>query len=192
MAGFPAGRGAQSDELRVEGTSRVLVHVGKAGVFGFAGHDHEVEAPVTGSVSVDRADVSRSQVVLEFDAASLRVTGEGEPAEDVPEVQRTMVSERVLDVKRYPTVVFRSKRITGADAAGAAARLTVAGDLSLHGVTREVVVPVRVALEGDALTADGTVTIRQSDFGIQPVTAAGGTIRVKDALEISFRIRASR
>lgn len=178
--------------LRIQGTSRVVIQVGKAGAFGFAGHSHDVEAPVTGSVTVDTSDFARSVVLLEFDSASLRVTGKGEPAQDVPEVQRVMLSERVLDVSRYPKIVFRSRRVTMSGRAGDSLNLSVEGDLTLHGATKPCVVPVRVKLSEGALTAEGTTTLKQSDFGIQPVTAAGGTVRVKDALDVTFTVHAAR
>jgi polyisoprenoid-binding protein YceI len=176
--------------LRIEAQSRIVVHVGKAGAFGFAGHAHDVEAPVTGTVNFHASDLTRSDVTLEFSSATLRVTGAGEPAEDVPEVQRVMASDRVLDVLRYPTITFRSRRVamtgTGANT------LVVEGDLTLHGITKPVRVPVRVALEDGALVADGEGTVKQSDFGIRPVTAAGGTVRVRDEVDITFHVRAAR
>lgn len=190
--GLAALTAPETDSLRLDGTSRVVIHVGKAGAFGFAGHAHEVVAPVTGSVAVDRSDLARSVVLLEFDSAALRVTGEGEPARDVPEVQRVMLSERVLDVHRYPKIVFQSRRVTTSGTGTASLNLSVEGDLSLHGVTKRCVVPVRVALSEGSLTAEGGTTLRQSDFGIQPVTAAGGTVRVKDTLDLTFSLRAGR
>jgi polyisoprenoid-binding protein YceI len=183
---------APPEVLKIEGTSRVVIHVGKAGAFGFAGHAHEVVAPVTGSVTVDPTDLARSAVLLEFDSASLRVTGEGEPAQDVPEVQRVMVSNRVLDVTRYPKIVFRSRRVTSSGRAGDSLNLSVEGDLSLHGTTKPCVVPVRVRLAEGSLTAEGTTTLKQSNFGIQPITAGGGTVRVKDELGITFTVHAVR
>jgi polyisoprenoid-binding protein YceI len=183
---------ARADAFLLETTSRVVIHVGKAGAFGFAGHAHDVAAPVSGSVTVDPSDPARSQVQLEFDSASLRVTGEGEPARDVPEVQRVMLSERVLDVARYPTIVFRSRRVTSKGGTGGTLALSVDGDLTLHGATKPCVVVVRVTLSGNSLTAEGAASIKQSDFGIEPVTAAGGTIRVSDALDVTFTIHAVR
>lgn len=178
--------------FRVQAGSEAVVHVGRAGVFGFAGHDHQVVAPAGGSITVHPLDLARSEVVLEFDSAALRVTGEGEPAEDVPEVQRVMEGERVLDVARHPRIVFRSRRVTPGGRQGQWLHLAVEGDLSLHGVTRQVVVPVRVSLSDGGLTAEGETTLRQSDFGIRPVTAAGGTVRVKDTLKIAFTVQAAR
>jgi len=171
-------------------TSRVVIHVGKAGAFAFAGHAHDVVAPVTGSVTVDPSDLARATVLLEFDSASLRVTGEGEPPADVPEVQRTMLGERVLDVRRYPKIVFRSRRVAPAPKAGGGISVSVEGDLELHGTTRPCVVAVRVSLADGALTAEGSTTIKQSDFGIEPVTAVGGTVRVKDTLDVTLTVKA--
>jgi len=63
--------------------SRALIDVGKAGAFSFAGHTHEVEAPVTsGAVRLDMEDPSHNSVRLEFNAAAMRVTGKGESADD--------------------------------------------------------------------------------------------------------------
>ncbi len=180
------------DVLPVLGTSRVVIHVGKAGAFGFAGHAHDVEAPVRGSISLDHSDPTRSEIVLEFDAAALRVTGKGEPPQDVPEVQRVMLSDRVLDASRYPRIVFRSHRLIGAVPRDGSFTVSVAGDLSLHGVTKPLVLPVRVTLREDSLTAEGTTTLKQTDFGIRPVTAAGGTVRVKDELDVTFSLHAGK
>lgn len=192
MAGLVAARQTGPEVMRIEGTSRVLIHVGKAGALGFAGHVHEVEAPVSGSVTVDRSNLANSQVVAEFDSASLRVTGRDEPPQDVPQVQQVMLSERVLDAKRYPKIVFRSKRITVTGTSGQSVTLEVGGELSLHGRTAPAVAHVRVGLKDGSLSAEGTTTVKQSAFGIEPVTAAGGSIRVKDDLDITFTVQASR
>src|SRR6478752_2011607 len=65
--------------------SHFVVHVGKTGILGFAGHEHEVVAPIhDGAVTLDREHLESSSVELTFAAAALRVTGRGEPADDVP------------------------------------------------------------------------------------------------------------
>jgi polyisoprenoid-binding protein YceI len=66
------------------------------------------------------------------------------------------------------------------------------GALTLHGATRTQPVSARASLIGDMLRATGEVSIRQSDYGIQPVTAAGGTIKLKDDLKLSFDIFARK
>jgi polyisoprenoid-binding protein YceI len=177
-------------EFRVDAAaSQVTVRVGRAGAFGFAGHDHEVAVPkVDGIILFDSADATHSTITLKFDVTAMKVTGRGEPAADVPEVQRVMLSDRVLDAQRYPTIAFTSRRIVIVTQAVDRLALRVDGDLTLHGVTRPITMPVEVRLTGDQLAATANATVRQTDFGIRPVTAGAGTVRVKDELEVAFRI----
>ena len=66
------------------------------------------------------------------------------------------------------------------------------GELSLHGVTRSQPVSARVTLKGDTLRAAGDFSVRQSDYDIKPVSAAGGTVKLKDELKLSFDIVARK
>jgi len=187
--------GAQDREtFRIRKDTSVTVQVAKSGLLSFAGHDHEIAVPATeGQIVLDRGDVARSSVRLVFDATAAKVSGKGEPAGDVPEVQRVMESDRVLDVKKYPTITFESRSVSRTASSGAAMTLRIEGDLVLHGVTKRVTAQgVQVHVDGGRLTADGKVEIRQSDFGIRPVTAAGGAVRVKDEVTIVFAITADR
>jgi len=162
--------------------SRATIDVGKAGAFSFAGHTHEVEAPLTsGVVHFDPDMPSRSDVRLEFSAAAMRVTGKGESAGDVPKVQQTMLGEMVLDAKKYPTITF--------EGTGVSARNDVTGRLTIHGVTRPVTALVALKVDGANLTATGKFTIKQTDFGIKPISI-GGVVKVKDELNITFTIAA--
>lgn len=175
------------------GQTTITLHVGRAGVFGFAGHDHEVVVPaVQGQIRLDRPDVSRSTVSATFDATALKVTGKGEPPEDVPEVQRVMLSDRVLDVQRHPTITFQSRQVSILKQSANQMTLRITGDLTLHGVTRPLDVPVTVQLTPNGLRASGKTTVQQSQFGIRPVTAGVGTVRVKDEVEVMFSITATR
>jgi len=177
-----------------EERSAVRVHVGKSGAFSFAGHRHEVAAPVTGSITADPGDLSASSVELTFPTARFRVLPEGEPAGDPPKVEEVMRGPRVLEASAFPEVRFRSKRVTGHASASSSAEyeVQVTGDLTIHGVTREVVVPMSVRLEGDTLTARGRSAVRHDQFGLTPVTAGGGTVRVSNEIEIDFEIVAAR
>src|SRR5262245_28525018 len=181
------GADAAAREFRVDrAASQVTVHVGRAGAFGFAGHDHEVAVPnVDGTIVLDSADATQSTITLRFDVTAMKVTGRGEPAADVPEVQRVMLSDRVLDAQRYPTIAFTSRRIVIVKQAGDQLVLRVEGDLTLHGVTRLITVSVEARLAA-ALTATANATVRQTDFGIRPVSAGAGAVKVKDELEVAF------
>jgi polyisoprenoid-binding protein YceI len=183
-----------TQEFRVDpAASMLMVQVGRGGVLSFAGHDHEVAVPaMKGTVVLDAADMSRSRVSLQFDAAAMKVTGRGEPAGDVPDVQRVMLSDRVLDVQRYPTIAFDSERIVVRERSPERVRLQIDGRLTLHGASRPLSVPVDVRLSANQLTATGSAVVRQTDFGIRPVTAGAGTVRVKDEVTVTFAIAARR
>jgi polyisoprenoid-binding protein YceI len=68
--------------------------------------------------------------------------------------------------------------------------LSIRGDLSLRGVSREVELPVRVEIHADALRAVGSLRLRQSDYRIRPTSAAGGTIKVDDDVRLEFDVTA--
>jgi polyisoprenoid-binding protein YceI len=184
----------EPEELVIDpAQTTITLHVGRAGVFGFAGHDHEVVAPaVRGQITLNRSNVGRSTVSAAFDATALKVTGKGEPAEDVPEVQRVMLSNQVLDVQRHPTITFQSRQVSVVKQSSDQMTLRIAGDLTLHGVTRPLDLPVTVELTADGLRANGKTSVQQSQFGIRPVTAGAGTVRVKDEVEVMFSVRARR
>ena len=169
--------------------SSVLIHVGAAGMLGFLGHNHEIAAPaMNGTIEVNRSELARSTVAIEFQAQGLRVTGKGEPAADVPDVQRTMQGEQVLDAEHHPSIFYRSREIVMKGKATGQVSVVVRGDLTLRGVTRPVDVTGTVVLTEDTLTMKGTARVRQTDFGLRPVTAAGGTVRVKDELDAELVI----
>jgi polyisoprenoid-binding protein YceI len=192
QAGAPAGRGPTV--LTIDpGESRVTILVGKAGMMSFAGHVHEVVAPaVRGRVTFDPMDWPHACVSLEFDAAALRVTGKDEAASDVPTVEKTMLGAQVLDVEHFPTIAFQSRRVSVVISASGPAALTIDGDMTLHGKTRPMTVQAAASVDASGrVTATGAFTLKQTDFGIVPVTAAGGTIRVKDDIDIRFELKAS-
>jgi polyisoprenoid-binding protein YceI len=66
------------------------------------------------------------------------------------------------------------------------------GELTLRGVTRSQPVAAKVTLKGDVLRATGDFSILQSDYEIRPVSAVGGTIKLKDELKLSFIISARK
>src|SRR5438309_1822615 len=144
--------------------SAMTVHVFKAGVFSALGHDHEIAAPIAGG----KADTAARQVELRVDARALRVEDAKASDKDRGDIQKTMLGPEVLDVERHPEIVFRS---TAVEPAGSGS-WTVRGTLTLHGETRPVTVEVHEK-EGHYV---GSALLKQTEFGIQPVRIAGGTV----------------
>jgi polyisoprenoid-binding protein YceI len=66
------------------------------------------------------------------------------------------------------------------------------GALSLHGATQDITVPVKVTLEGATLTAVGQATLRHDQFGMKPVSAGGGSVKVENEIKIEFKIVAEK
>jgi polyisoprenoid-binding protein YceI len=183
-------RGAAARPYTIDATrSSATIEVGKSGAFSFAaGHTHEVLAPkMTGTIAVDVDDPVHSSVRVTIDASALKVTGKGESAGDVPKVQETMAGTQVLDVQRYPTMAFASTSVALKMHTGAALDVMVTGQLTIRGVAHEITVPVSVKMEDRTLTATGRFPVKQTEYGMKPVSV-GGIVSVKDTVNISFTI----
>jgi polyisoprenoid-binding protein YceI len=153
--------------------STITIHVGKAGMFSAAGHEHEVKAPIEQG-AIDDSDPGH--IWFKVKASALTV----QPEADQAAVQSTMQST-VLESAKYPDIRFESTSVRRL----APDRWTVTGNLTLHGATK----PVTAEVHGSNNAYQGQAKIKQTDFGIQPVRVAGGTVKVKDELTIEFEIR---
>ena len=115
---------------------------------------------VSGSVTLDDKDITQSQVNATIDAASIDTRQ--------PDRDKDLRSPNFLDVEKYPTLEFKSKRIVKSGD-----KLQLVGDLTLHGTTREV------TLDVDGPTPEladpwgnlrrgfsATTTINRKDYGV--------------------------
>lgn len=158
--------------------SQIRIHVGKAGLFSAAGHEHWVQAPIADG---DLAEGPPSSISFRVDSRQMKVEEDKSlSAAQQAEVERTMQTN-VLESEKYPEIRFRSTTIEPASQA----TWVVHGELSLHGQTKPV--STRVRKQDSAYV--GRCQIKQSDFGIQPVRVAGGMVRVKDELDIEFSVQ---
>ncbi len=167
-------------------SSRFEVRTGKAGLLGAFGHEHVIRArEFDGTIVYDPARLHASRVELGVAVASLFVVPRGADRKDAQDVERSMFTD-VLHPARYPRIRFAS-RIVGPAEDG----VRVLGDLTIEGRTRPVALDVRLDTRGDTLRARGSFRVRQSDFGIEPYRAAGGTIRVADEITFDFEALAT-
>ena len=158
--------------------SGLKVRVFKTGFFSAFAHNHEIDAPITHGV-VDTSE--HGSVELSVDARKLRVVDPEVSEKDRSDIQKTMLGPEVLDSERFPEIAFKSTAVepNGAD------RWMVRGELTLHGQTLPVAVVV--SYRGGHYT--GQATLKQTEFGIKPVSIAGGTVKVKDAVRVEFDIQ---
>jgi polyisoprenoid-binding protein YceI len=167
-----------SDWLKIDGAhSTVTVHVYKSGFLSAFGHNHEIQAPIQ-SGQVKASD--SPSVELRVDARNLQVLDPEVSERTRAQIQDTMNGIQVLDVGHYPEIRFRS---TSVEPKGRG-HWIVHGNLALHGRDRPIV--AEVTLTGERYR--GSASLKQTDFGITPVTVAGGTVKVKDEVKIEFEI----
>lgn len=173
--------------------STIQVGVFREGLLKVFGHDHLIAAKsFSGTVHFNADKVEESSLTLDIEANSLTVLDPSETEKDRRDVQATMVGARVLYVESFPRITFRSTGVHQIKNTGAEWEVTLAGKLNLHGVEKPISFPVRVRLDNTRLTVQGEVFIAQTDFGIEPVKVAGGTVRVKDRVKVSFAIVAEK
>jgi polyisoprenoid-binding protein YceI len=168
---------AAASEIDVQ-KSVMTVRVFKTGIFSALGHEHEISAPIKDG-KLSEADHS---VEFTVDARQMKVMDKDVPEKDRAEIQENMLGPKVLDSGKYPDIRFRS---TAVEPAGDG-RWTVSGDLTLRGQTR----PVKLAVRAQNGHYQGTVELKQRDFGIEPISVGGGAVKVKNELRVEFDIAA--
>ena len=157
--------------------STITIHVGKSGLLSAAAHDHTICAPISSGTILE----SGAQHI-EFRVETAKMTVKPDPkvdAKDQATIQ-THMEEMTLETKKFPEITFRSSRVQKL----ADGQWKVDGDLSLHGVTKSVSLTVKQS--GDSWTTH--TILKQTDFGIAPISIGGGVIKVKNELEIDFQI----
>lgn len=172
----------------------------KAGALARLGHNHTITVgDLSGNVTVNRADLSKSQFELEFAAANLVVDDPvlratlGEEfssvpsAKDIEGTRGNMLGERVLDAEKHPSI-----RIVGAGPAALGRSEPLAVKVELLGRVIDLTVPSEVTIDGDVLHAKGEFELDHADLGMEPFTALGGALRVGEKLSFEYDVTARR
>jgi polyisoprenoid-binding protein YceI len=155
------------------------------------GHNPTIVIPdFEGEIFLNPEAVEQSSLRLIIRSASLSDTDDISD-KDRNEINRAMHQD-VLESDSYAEIVYECSRLTASKTGEGQYWLNLSGELTLHGVTRAQPVPARVRLNGDMLRAAGEFSVRQSDYEIRPVSAVGGTIKLKDELKLSFDITARK
>ncbi|MDB5916430.1 MAG: hypothetical protein JWR40_664 [Massilia sp.] len=174
--------------------SLVTVTVRRGGALARFGHDHVVASrAITGfaAPAAGRADFHFRLDQMTVDEAALRRAAnlDTQPSADAIAGTRANMLTRVLEAGRFPLVVLQARQLDGQPGGrlrGAPVALQLS--ITLHGVTRTVTAPARIDSTPDGLTATGTLQLRQSDFGITPMSVMAGAMTVQDTMELSYRI----
>jgi polyisoprenoid-binding protein YceI len=109
------------------------------------------------------------------------------------ESRRDARVQDALDTDEYPEATFVVRRVDGFPTRWSAeedSEFTMTGDLSIHGVTREVTWEVKAKREGHVMTALATVELRYADFNITPPNIAG-FVSLTDTFTIQVQVVAT-
>ena len=171
--------------------SRFTVRAFAGGLLSALAHDHTISIrQFTGEARFTYGTVEPASLQLTIKSASLAVTDKVSDS-DRKKIEDTMRGE-VLEVDKHPEITFKSTSISASWVDEGKYQTKISGDLTLHGTTRNVTFDAFVTFYEASLKAQGQFAIKQSNYGIKPVSVAGGTIKVKDELKFSFDIVANR
>jgi polyisoprenoid-binding protein YceI len=171
--------------------SRFVVQAFAEGLLSFVGHDPIIAVcGFGGDARFVPGTLEQASLLVMVQADSLAVVGDTKE-KDRRDIESAMRGD-VLETARHPEIVFMSRSVSAGAAADGQYRVSIVGNLSLHGVTRSQRIDARVTVDGDSLRAQGEFPLRQSDYQIRPYSAVGGTLKVKDEVKVSFDIFASK
>ncbi|HLG15024.1 MAG TPA: YceI family protein [Blastocatellia bacterium] len=171
--------------------SKFMVKAYVGGFLSVFGHDHNIAIKdLAGEALVTPDTIEPASLQLTIRSESLTVTDKVSE-KDKKEIEATMRGE-VLETSTYPEIVFKSTSVIATRTGDGQYQAKIWGDLTLHGVTRSGLIYANVGLSGNTLRARGEFPLRQTDYNIKPVSVAGGTVKVKNELRLSFDIVANK
>jgi polyisoprenoid-binding protein YceI len=143
--------------------------------------------PISGTVEYDGKDVSSIKADIKIDVTKLNT---GNAARD-----KDLRDTGFFEVAKYPTMTFKSRRVEP----GAAGTFRLVGDLTMHGVTKEVTLDVEgpspaVKVQNGGLKVGATATTRvnRRDFGLNYNNVIEAGAVVGDQVTVTIDIEINR
>jgi polyisoprenoid-binding protein YceI len=168
--------------------SKFIAHALRGGLLWFKGHDHLVAVrEFTGEAQMTPDTVSPASLEITAKTASMEET-----SSVFTEAQKKIINKELREIvllpDQYPDIVFRSTSVNGKAIGTGQYDLKIMGDLTLHGVTRQITIPTKVTVTGNDLRAQGEFSVDRSDFKVKATSAAHGLVRVKNKIKFTFDI----
>jgi polyisoprenoid-binding protein YceI len=172
-------------------SSRFTVQAFATGILSAMGHHPKIGIrSFTGEVDFNAEAAEASGFRLTMKSNSLGVL------DDISDKDRRdiekMMNEQVLEPSKYADIVYDAPSVSIARIDSALFAAALNGTLTFHGVTRNQTISARIAVFEEMLRASGEFILNQSDFGIKPISVAGGALKVKDELKFSFEMVARK
>ncbi len=170
---------AQQSRLTAQAfVSGFLSAIGHSPVFGVRDFAGTVEFP-DDSIASMRLEVTVQLAGLELlDKVS---------ASDRQEIEGRMRGE-VLDTAAHPNTTLRATVLASERVSPGRHRLRLGGSLTLRGVSRDVRIDAELTVFDDGIRLRGEFPLSMADYGIAPVKALAGAIKLKDAVKLTFDV----
>jgi polyisoprenoid-binding protein YceI len=185
----PASKAISTQFFRLDPSqSKFIAHALRGGLLWFKGHEHLVAArEFTGDAEITPERITPASLRLTVKTGSMVETSDAftEPQKQIINKE---LREIVLEPGKYPDIVFKSADVKGKALGNGQYDLKIGGDLTLHGVTRHIVIPAKVIVTGNSLRAVGEFSIDRNDFNVKATSAFHGMVRVRNKVKFTFDI----
>lgn len=168
--------------------SKFIAHAGRSGLLWFRGHGHDLAVrEFTGEVVLDPDAIANASLTITAKAASMEETS-AVFTDQQKQIINKELREIVLHPDQYPDIVFRSTEVSGKQIGPGQYDLKILGNLTLHGVTRPIKIPVTATVDGNDLRAQGEFSINRGDYKVKATSAFHGLVRVSNTVKFDFDI----
>jgi len=187
-----SSRTVRSNELqryRLDSSqSKFMAHALAGGLLWFKGHDHLIAVrEFTGEAQLTPDAITPASLQITARADSMVETSSVFTESQKQIIDREL-REIVLEPSKYPDIIFRSTNVKGKSTGNNQYGLSITGDLTLHGVTKQITIPTKVTVTGNDLRAIGEFSIDRGDFKVKATSAVHGLVRVRDKVKFTFDI----
>ena len=165
--------------------SRFTVQAFAAGALSTFAHNPNFAArDFKGEMSFSSETFEDASLLVTVRAASLELTDTVKEA-DRKEILRTM-QEQVLQTAQHPEITYRGTAFVSTRIADNWFRIKIHGNLSLRHIDKPQEIDAQLRLLDGGARLSGEMALSQAAYGIKPVTALAGMIKLKDALKLAF------
>ncbi len=158
------------------GRSAITVRVRRAAVLGISARDYWIDAPVASG----KIDETAARVDLTIATAKMTIKPDPNLNPRVRDRVQGEMDSMTLEPDKFPEIVFRSTHI----GPGSDGKINVEGTLTAHGVSRTIT--FNVDRGGEFYS--GHLSLKQTDFGMKPISLGAGIIHAEDLADIDFKI----
>jgi len=171
--------------------SRFTVQAFAGGLLSGFGHNPTFAVrDFTGEAKFSPDAPQDGSLLMRIKADSLQLTTDVSD-KDRREIERTMRQE-VLETEKNPEIRYEGSVVSVSEPGPGRYRVNLAGQMFLHGVSRDQPVVADLSAGPETLRAYGNFSVSQIAYGIKLVSVAGGAMKVKDELKCAFDLVAHK